>query len=81
MINDQQAFTQDNVAIHIDGAVFYKVRDPMKAAYEIDDYERALRNLAMTSMRSELGKIKLDSLFQSRAELNARIREVLMQQV
>lgn len=28
-------------------------------------------------MRSEIGKIKLDSLFQSRGELNERIREVL----
>ena len=31
----------------------------------------------MTSMRSEIGKIKLDRLFQSRAELNENIRKVL----
>lgn len=31
----------------------------------------------MTSMRSEIGKIKLDRLFQSRAELNENVRKVL----
>lgn len=31
----------------------------------------------MTSMRSEIGKIKLDGLFQSRAELNEKIKDVL----
>ena len=41
----------------------------------------ALKNLAMTSMRSELGKIKLDDLFQSRSELNKRIRTVLESQI
>ena len=40
VISEQQAFTQDNVAIHIDGAVFFKVVDPMKAAFDIDDYTR-----------------------------------------
>lgn len=37
----------------------------------------ALKLLAMTSMRSELGKIELNKLFQSRKELNSRIREML----
>lgn len=37
----------------------------------------ALKLLAMTSMRSELGKIDLNKIFQSRKELNARILETL----
>lgn len=35
----------------------------------------------MTTMRSELGKIKLDELFQSRKELNQRIKNNLEQQI
>lgn len=40
VINEQQAFTQDNVEVHIGGAIYYKVVDPQKAAYDIADYER-----------------------------------------
>ena len=39
-INNQAAITKDNVALVIDGVVFYKVTDPVKAAYNIDNFGR-----------------------------------------
>ena len=44
---------------------------------KVNDTNKALRLLAMTSMRSELGKIDLNNIFQSRKELNLRIRKTL----
>lgn len=39
-INNQAAITKDNVALLIDGVVFYKIVDPVKAAYNIDNFSR-----------------------------------------
>lgn len=39
----------------------------------MEDHEYAVVQLAQTTMRSELGKIKLDSLFQERMNLNHNI--------
>ena len=41
-IENQAAITKENVALTIDGVVFYKVVDPYKAAYEIDNFERGI---------------------------------------
>lgn len=76
-VDHQHAITQDNVALTLDGAVFFRVEDPTKAAYEVASYHDALKLLAMTSMRSELGKIQLNNVFRSRQEINERIRKML----
>jgi regulator of protease activity HflC (stomatin/prohibitin superfamily) len=49
-INNQAAITRDNVALVIDGVVFYKVTDPVKAAYNIDNYGRGNILLMETSL-------------------------------
>ena len=44
-----------------------------QASYGVEDAEFAVVQLAQTTMRSELGKIKLDSVFQERMNLNHNI--------
>lgn len=46
---------------------------PDQASYGVEDAEYAVVQLAQTTMRSELGKIKLDSVFQERMNLNHSI--------
>ena len=45
----------------------------LQASYGVEDAEFAVVQLAQTTMRSELGKIKLDSVFQERMNLNRGI--------
>ena len=45
----------------------------MQASYGVEDAEFAVVQLAQTTMRSELGKIRLDSVFQERENLNHSI--------
>jgi len=76
-ISSQVAVTRDNVALHIDGVLYIEVQDPYKASYGVEDYEQAIINLAQTTMRSEIGKLSLDSLFEERETLNDRIVEAI----
>ncbi|WIA36136.1 hypothetical protein OEZ86_007483 [Tetradesmus obliquus] len=69
-ISHQTAITKDNVTITIDGVLYVKVMDPVKASYGVDNALYAVGQLAQTTMRSELGKITLDKTFEEREALN-----------
>jgi len=72
-VEPQICITKDNVQVHVDGILYVKVMDPKKASYGIDDYRFATRQLAKTTMRSEIGKITLDKTFSERDTINDSI--------
>jgi len=72
-IPQQTAITIDNVTLNIDGVLYLKIKDPYKASYGVEDPEFAITQLAQTTMRSEIGKITLDTLFRERESLNKGI--------
>jgi len=73
----QSCISRDNTQIDVDGLVYIQVMDGAKASYGIEDYRRASINLAQTTMRSEIGKLKLGQTFSERDQLNETIvREI-----
>lgn len=72
-IPQQSAITKDNVTLNIDGVLYLKIFDPKLASYGVEDAEYAISQLAQTTMRSEIGKIALDSVFRERESLNIAI--------
>ncbi len=76
-IPGQSCITRDNVQVEVDGVVYLKVMDPEKASYGIGDYYNASISLAQTTMRSEIGKLDLDTTFSEREKINENIvREI-----
>ena len=73
----QGVITKDNVTITIDTVVFYQIRDPAKAVYEIQNLKKGIEYLAITTIRDIIGKMDLDETFSSRDGINTQLRVVL----
>ncbi|MFC7006636.1 SPFH domain-containing protein [Halalkalicoccus sp. GCM10025322] len=73
----QEAITRDNSPVTADAVVYIKVMDAKKAFLEVDDYKRAVSNLAQTTLRAVLGDMELDDTLSKREEINAKIRKEL----
>eukprot|EP00730_Choanoeca_flexa_P017342 TRINITY_DN8337_c0_g1_i2.p1 TRINITY_DN8337_c0_g1~~TRINITY_DN8337_c0_g1_i2.p1 ORF type:complete len:352 (+),score=73.26 TRINITY_DN8337_c0_g1_i2:61-1116(+) len=76
-IPNSAAITQDNVTLHLDGVLYVKITDAYKASYGVEDPEFAVAQLAQTTMRSEMGKMSLDTVFRERQLLNEAIVEAI----
>ena len=73
----QEAITRDNSPVTADAVVYIKVMDARKAFLEVDDYKKAVSNLAQTTLRAVLGDMELDDTLNKRQEINAKIRKEL----
>jgi regulator of protease activity HflC (stomatin/prohibitin superfamily) len=73
----QDVITKDNVAIRIDAILYYRVIDPIKVAYAINDFTDAIEKLTQTTLRNVVGELELDQTLSSRDFINTRIREVV----
>jgi regulator of protease activity HflC (stomatin/prohibitin superfamily) len=73
----QEAITRDNSPVTADAVVYIKVMDAKKAFLEVDDYKKAVSNLAQTTLRAVLGDMELDDTLNKRQEINAKIRREL----
>ncbi|MCL9814699.1 SPFH domain-containing protein [Natranaeroarchaeum aerophilus] len=73
----QEAITRDNSPVTADAVVYIKVMDAKKAFLEVDNYKKAVSNLAQTTLRAVLGDMELDDTLNKRQEINAKIRKEL----
>jgi len=73
----QQVITADNVVVTVDAVIYYKVVDPVKAEFEISNFNVAATTLAQTNLRNLVGDKQLDETLTARDVINTSLREVL----
>jgi regulator of protease activity HflC (stomatin/prohibitin superfamily) len=76
-IPEQAVITRDNATVATDGIVYYRVMDPAKAAYAVQNLEAALTALAMTNIRAVVGEMDLDATLSGRDRINTTLLTIL----
>lgn len=70
----QPVITKDNVGMSVTTVTFYRLTDPIKAIYEIEDVEFAILNICATTLRDVMGGLDLDDTYTSRDTINEKLR-------
>ena len=73
----QQVITKDNVLVTVDAVIYYKVVDPVKATFEIQNFPYAVTTLAQTNLRNLIGDKQLDETLTARDVVNDNLRVTL----
>lgn len=76
-VQPQKVITRDNVSVIVDAVIYYKVVDPVKAEFEIEDFDYAATTLAQTNLRNLIGDKSLDETLTARDSINTSLRQVL----
>jgi regulator of protease activity HflC (stomatin/prohibitin superfamily) len=76
-IAPQEAVTADSVTIKINAVLYYRIIDPMKAISRVENYQMAVYQASMTTLRNIVGQHNLDDMLQSRDKINAKVQEIV----
>jgi regulator of protease activity HflC (stomatin/prohibitin superfamily) len=69
----QQAITQDNVPVVVDGVIFFRVDNAENAALRVESYRTAISRLAQATLRDVIGRLSLDELLSHQERLEHEI--------
>ena len=70
----QSSITKDNALVDIDFVVYMRVSDPEAAVINVNNYFRAVRNIATTTLRSVVGDITVEEVLSQRESINGRLQ-------
>ena len=80
-IHPQPVITKDNVEIQVDGIMWVRPtvdeESIKKTFYNIDDWKRAIIQLAMTNLRQEFGDLTLDESLVARVQIAGNLQRIL----
>ena len=70
----QSVITQDNLTVHVDTVVYYKVIDPKSALYGVANFIDGVQNVTTTTLRNVVGGLSLEQSLTSREQINTALR-------
>ncbi len=76
-LDNQAAYTKDNVPVTVSGTVFYKVIDPEKVCFTIGNPIGSIKSVGESSFRAVVGKFDYDEIIADRNNINNEMLKVL----
>lgn len=66
----RECITKDNAKVQVNCVLSWRIADPLKAVYEVDQLHQSLVQITLNAVRSEIGSQDLDYALSSRSALN-----------
>ncbi len=76
-LDNQAAYTKDNVPVAVSGTVFYKVIDAEKVCFTIGNPIGAVKSVGESSFRAVIGKFDYDDIIANRNDINNEMLNIL----
>jgi regulator of protease activity HflC (stomatin/prohibitin superfamily) len=76
-IEQQETITRDSVTVKVNAVLWYRVQDPQKAVLTVEDFRRAVQQLALTTLRNVIGQHDLDEVLKERDKINTLLRKTV----
>ena len=66
-----------SVTVKVNAVLYYRILDPVKAINKVENYQVAVYQTALTTLRNVVGQNILDDVLQNRDKVNARVQEIV----
>lgn len=76
-IEPQETVTADSVTIKVNAVLYYRILDPSKAINKVENYQMAVYQTALTTLRNVVGQNILDDVLQNRDKINTKVQEIV----
>jgi regulator of protease activity HflC (stomatin/prohibitin superfamily) len=76
-IEPQETVTADSVTIRVNAVLYYRILDPAKAINKVENYNMAVYQIALTTLRNVVGQNILDDVLQNRDKINVKVQEIV----
>lgn len=76
-ITSQETVTADSVTIKVNAVLYYRILDPRKAINQVEDYQIAVYQSALTTLRNVVGQNMLDDVLQNRDKVNHKVQDIV----
>lgn len=76
-IVSQETVTADSVTIKVNAVLYYRILDPKKAINQVENYQVAVYQSALTTLRNVIGQNVLDDILQNRDKVNHKVQEIV----
>jgi regulator of protease activity HflC (stomatin/prohibitin superfamily) len=76
-IEPQETITADSVTIKVNAVLYYRILDPSKAINKVENYQLAVYQIALTTLRNVVGQNILDDVLQNRDKINIKVQEIV----
>jgi regulator of protease activity HflC (stomatin/prohibitin superfamily) len=68
-----EAYTRDNVPVHVEADVFFRVTDAELACFAVQDRAASTQKVAASAVRTVMGGVEYDAIIRQRSELTAAL--------
>lgn len=75
---EQRLMAKDNSEIYVDSVVYFRIVDPIKVVYDVNDFAGSFESLIQTTLRQEVGKYDGDTIITSRETLSDALKTALL---